>query len=198
MRRTADMGAAVSILEYDGQEGMMLLSEPHKRRIGSVAMGLRVGRAGRVMVLRVDMDKGYVDLTMRRVDAADATAKEMPLAQAMAVDSVRSAVDHPAVLVWTAGDERSRSEHCVEMLCVEELLVEGLCAGERVKELCLVVRAVRASRRPCCESCGAPVIPVRPSGTGQKAPVLRVLRAPVFCARGSSAVRARRHPCCVS
>ena len=42
-----------------------------------------------------------------------------------------------------------------------------------------VFRAVRARRRPCCESCGAPAIPVHPSGTGQKAPVLRVLRGAV-------------------
>lgn len=88
VKRIVDMGAYVSLLEYDGQEGMMLLSELSKRRIRSVAKLLRVGRTEICMVLRVDKEKGYVDLSKRRVDPADATAKEESFAKAKAVHGI--------------------------------------------------------------------------------------------------------------
>jgi translation initiation factor 2 subunit 1 len=85
------MGAYVSLLEYNNIEGMILLSELSRRRIRSVnklikvggrprrqrpagrARGvlssgrghLQVGRQEPVMVLRVDKEKGYIDLSKR-------------------------------------------------------------------------------------------------------------------------------------
>ena len=50
VKRIVDMGAYVSLLEYDNQEGMLLLSELSKRRIRSVAKLLRVGRTEICMV----------------------------------------------------------------------------------------------------------------------------------------------------
>lgn len=88
VKRIVDMGAYVTLLEYDGREGMMLLSELSKRRIRSVAKLLRVGRTEICMILRVDKDKGYIDLSKRRVDAEDATAKEEQFAKAKAVHSI--------------------------------------------------------------------------------------------------------------
>eukprot|EP00931_Biecheleriopsis_adriatica_P059876 TRINITY_DN358_c0_g1_i1.p1 TRINITY_DN358_c0_g1~~TRINITY_DN358_c0_g1_i1.p1 ORF type:complete len:352 (-),score=114.98 TRINITY_DN358_c0_g1_i1:86-1090(-) len=88
VKRIVDMGAYVSLLEYDNQEGMMLLSELSKRRIRSVAKLLRVGRTEICMVLRVDQDKGYVDLSKRRVEPEDATAKEESFARAKAVHGI--------------------------------------------------------------------------------------------------------------
>lgn len=88
VKRIVDMGAYVSLLEYDGQEGMMLLSELSKRRIRSVSKLLRVGRTEICMVLRVDKEKGYVDLSKRRVDPADATRKEEEFAKAKAVHGI--------------------------------------------------------------------------------------------------------------
>jgi len=88
VKRIVDMGAYVSLLEYDGNEGMMLLSELSKRRIRSVAKLLKVGRVEICMVLRADRDKGYVDLSKRRVDAEDAALKEESFAKAKAVHSI--------------------------------------------------------------------------------------------------------------
>lgn len=88
VKRIVDMGAYVSLLEYDGKEGMMLLSELSKRRIRSVAKLLKVGRVEICMVLRADRDKGYVDLSKRRVDAEDAALKEESFAKAKAVHSI--------------------------------------------------------------------------------------------------------------
>jgi len=71
VKRIADMGAYVSLLEYNNLEGMILLSELSKRRIRSVTKLIQVGRNEVVMVLRVDKEKGYIDLSKRRVGAED-------------------------------------------------------------------------------------------------------------------------------
>jgi len=88
VKRIVDMGAYVSLLEYDNKEGMMLLSELSKRRIRSVAKLLKVGRTEIVMVVRTDQDKGYVDLSKRRVDPDDFNAKEEQFARAKAVHGI--------------------------------------------------------------------------------------------------------------
>jgi len=88
VKRIVDMGAYVSLLEYENKEGMMLLSELSKRRIRSVAKLLKVGRTEIVMVVRTDQDKGYVDLSKRRVDPDDFNAKEEQFARAKAVHGI--------------------------------------------------------------------------------------------------------------
>eukprot|EP00408_Alexandrium_pacificum_P024950 CAMPEP_0171198664 /NCGR_PEP_ID=MMETSP0790-20130122/23060_1 /TAXON_ID=2925 /ORGANISM="Alexandrium catenella, Strain OF101" /LENGTH=341 /DNA_ID=CAMNT_0011663977 /DNA_START=170 /DNA_END=1195 /DNA_ORIENTATION=- len=88
VKRIVAMGAYVSLLEYDGKEGMVLLSELSKRRIRSVSKLLRVGRTEICMILRVDKDKGYIDLSKRRVEPEDASAKEESFAKAKAVHGI--------------------------------------------------------------------------------------------------------------
>ena len=46
---------------------MILLSELSRRRIRSIQKLIRVGRNEVVVVLRVDKEKGYIDLSKRRV-----------------------------------------------------------------------------------------------------------------------------------
>eukprot|EP00542_Grammatophora_oceanica_P003855 CAMPEP_0194059250 /NCGR_PEP_ID=MMETSP0009_2-20130614/68494_1 /TAXON_ID=210454 /ORGANISM="Grammatophora oceanica, Strain CCMP 410" /LENGTH=113 /DNA_ID=CAMNT_0038709715 /DNA_START=54 /DNA_END=392 /DNA_ORIENTATION=+ len=58
VRNIADMGAYVSLMEYDNIEGMILLSELSRRRIRSIHKLIRVNRNEVVMVLRVDKEKG--------------------------------------------------------------------------------------------------------------------------------------------
>src|SRR3569833_4596480 len=65
------MGAYVKLLEYDDIDGMILLSELSRRRIRSIQMLIRVGRNEVVVVLRVDKEKGYIDLSRRRVTPED-------------------------------------------------------------------------------------------------------------------------------
>jgi len=50
---------------------MILLSELSRRRIRSVQKLIRVGRNEVVVVLRVDKEKGYIDLSKRRVSPED-------------------------------------------------------------------------------------------------------------------------------
>lgn len=74
VKSIAEMGAYVSLLEYNNIDGMILLSELSRRRIRSVNKLIKVGRQEPVMVLRVDTEKGYIDLSKRRVSPEDAAA----------------------------------------------------------------------------------------------------------------------------
>lgn len=76
VKSIAEMGAYVSLLEYNGIEGMILLSELSRRRIRSIGSLIKVGRQEPVMVIRVDKEKGYIDLSKRRVSEEDIQACE--------------------------------------------------------------------------------------------------------------------------
>lgn len=98
VRNIADMGAYVSLLEYSNIEGMILLSELSRRRIRSINKLIRVGRNEVVMVLRVDQDKGYIDLSKRRVSPEDVAACEDRFNKAKAVHGVlRHLAEHRKV-----------------------------------------------------------------------------------------------------
>lgn len=71
VQQIAEMGAYVKLLEYDNIEGMILLSELSRRRIRSIQKLIRVGKNDVVVVLRVDREKGYIDLSKRRVTSED-------------------------------------------------------------------------------------------------------------------------------
>lgn len=83
-----EMGAYVTLLEYDNIEGMILLSELTRKRIRSVHKLIRVKRNEVVMVIRVDKEKGYIDLSKRRVSAEDIAKCEDRYNKAKSVHSV--------------------------------------------------------------------------------------------------------------
>jgi translation initiation factor 2 subunit 1 len=88
VKEIADMGAYVKLLEYDDIEGMILLSELSRRRIRSVQKHIKVGRNEVVVVMRVDKDKGYIDLSKRRVSAEEAIECEERYNKSKAVHSI--------------------------------------------------------------------------------------------------------------
>ncbi|KFM24092.1 Eukaryotic translation initiation factor 2 subunit alpha [Auxenochlorella protothecoides] len=88
VKSIAEMGAYVSLLEYGGIEGMILLSELSRRRIRSVQKLIKVGRQEPVMVLRVDKEKGYIDLSKRRVNPEDVAKCEERFAKSRMVHSI--------------------------------------------------------------------------------------------------------------
>jgi len=69
--RVADTAAYVQLCEYSGIEGMILFSEVSTRRIRSMLKEIRAGQFAVCVVLRVEPVKGYIDLSRRRVQAAD-------------------------------------------------------------------------------------------------------------------------------
>ena len=58
VRSIAEMGAYVTLLEYNNIEGMIMLSELSRRRIRSINKLVRIGRNECVVVIRVDETKG--------------------------------------------------------------------------------------------------------------------------------------------
>ncbi|KAJ1671144.1 eukaryotic translation initiation factor 2 subunit alpha, partial [Spiromyces aspiralis] len=63
----AEIGAYVVLEEYGDISGMILSSELSRRRIRSIQKLVRVGKRDVAMVMRVDEEKGYIDLSKRRV-----------------------------------------------------------------------------------------------------------------------------------
>ena len=60
-----DLGAACCLLEYDNIEGFIASSDYSRKRIRSVKKLMRVGKQEVLQVLRVDEEKGYVDLSKK-------------------------------------------------------------------------------------------------------------------------------------
>merc|ERR1719450_1258060 len=67
---------------------MILLSELSRRRIRSINKLIRVGRTEPVVVIRVDKDKGYIDLSKRRVSKEDIERCTEKYSKAKAVNSI--------------------------------------------------------------------------------------------------------------
>ncbi|KAJ1993702.1 hypothetical protein H4R33_000557 [Dimargaris cristalligena] len=88
VRQIADMGAYVQLEEYGNIEGMILLSELSRRRIRSVQKIIRVGKREVVVVLRVDKEKGYIDLSKRRVSPEEVAKCDEKYNKSKAVHSI--------------------------------------------------------------------------------------------------------------
>ena len=67
---------------------MILLSELSRRRIRSINKLIRIGKSECVVVIRVDREKGYIDLSKRRVLPEDIVSCEDKFARAKAVNSI--------------------------------------------------------------------------------------------------------------
>jgi len=90
--RIADMGVYVTLLEYNGLEGMIQLSQLSRRRIRSVKSVVRVGRQEVALVVRVDQDKGYIDLSKRLVMPEEVPAIEDKWNKSKAVHTIMTHV----------------------------------------------------------------------------------------------------------
>jgi len=88
VKSIVDMGAYCSLLEYNEIEGMILMSELSRRRIRSVNRLIRVGRQEIVAVLRVNKEKGYIDLSKKRVSPEEVLIVEERWNKSKAVHSI--------------------------------------------------------------------------------------------------------------
>ena len=82
------MGAYVKLLEYTNVEGMILMTEVSRRRIRSINKLLRVGKQEVVSVLRVDTDRGYINLSKKAVAKDDVPRTEDRYNKAKEVHSI--------------------------------------------------------------------------------------------------------------
>jgi translation initiation factor 2 subunit 1 len=81
-------GAYVSLLEYDGRQGMINLGEISKKRIRSMLKVLRIGSIECLSVMSVDDEKGYINLSKKRVDPDEVPKKQEQFAKAKAVHGI--------------------------------------------------------------------------------------------------------------
>jgi len=120
VRSIAEMGAYVCLLEYNNIEGMILLSELSRRRIRSVNKLIRVGKQEVCMVLRVDKEKGYIDLSKRRVSAEDVAKCDERFNKSKAVHSIMrhisevKSVDMEALYSQTAWPLYAKFKHAYD------------------------------------------------------------------------------------
>ncbi|KAH7097735.1 eukaryotic translation initiation factor 2 subunit alpha [Auriculariales sp. MPI-PUGE-AT-0066] len=113
VRQIAEMGAYVKLLEYDNIEGMILLSELSRRPYSCWENEVAV-------VMRVDKEKGYIDLSKRRVSPEDIIKCEERYTKSKTVASIMrhvasktpgAAVDEaPAVVAAATDDEPAALE----------------------------------------------------------------------------------------
>merc|ERR1712224_753032 len=82
------LGAYVSLLEYNYIEGMIPLSELTKRRLKSYEKIVKAGKQGPAVVLRVDSELNYIDLSRRRVSREEAIMCDYRFQRAKIVHSI--------------------------------------------------------------------------------------------------------------
>jgi len=93
VKKIVTLGVYAALLEYDGREGMMPSAELSKYNLQPMPLKpaaklVRVGQKQLCKVIRVDTDKGYIDLSKRRVDPEVAAAKEEAYARAKIVHGI--------------------------------------------------------------------------------------------------------------
>ncbi|KAG8332273.1 eukaryotic translation initiation factor 2 subunit 1 [Homalodisca vitripennis] len=134
VRSIAEMGAYVHLLEYNNIEGMILLSELSRRRIRSINKLIRVGKTEPVVVIRVDKEKGYIDLSKRRVSPEDVEKCTERFAKAKAVNSI---LRHVAELLHYESNEQLEELYQRTAWLFEERLKKKASAYDFFKQAVL-------------------------------------------------------------
>jgi len=81
-------GAYVILLEYENMEGLILSTEVTKKRVKLVNKFLKMGKKETMMVIRVDKDKRYIDLSKKKVQATEAVTAEKHYKKAKMVHNI--------------------------------------------------------------------------------------------------------------
>jgi translation initiation factor 2 subunit 1 len=84
-------GAYCELLEYDGRSALIIASELSRKRIRSIKQVIG-DKEEAAMVLRVDEEKGYVDLSRRRLEPGDEAMAKERFTKAKVVHSLFSRV----------------------------------------------------------------------------------------------------------
>lgn len=69
-------GYYVSLLEYNNKQGMIFLTELSRKKIKSKKSIISIGMVMPLIVLKVDKDKGYIDLSKKRLSEDDIEESE--------------------------------------------------------------------------------------------------------------------------
>jgi translation initiation factor 2 subunit 1 len=81
-------GAYVVLLEYENMEGLILSTEVTKKRVKLINKFMRIGKQETMMVIRVDKDKRYIDLSKKKVQPEEAAQTEKYFKKAKMVHNI--------------------------------------------------------------------------------------------------------------
>ena len=88
VKRVVDYGAYVRLDEYEGIEGLVHISEISTTWVKNIREHVREGQKLVLKVLRVDRERGQVDLSLRRVTGREKTDKMLEWKRAKKADSI--------------------------------------------------------------------------------------------------------------
>jgi len=152
------IGAYVMLLEYNNIEGMIMLSELSRKRIRSVSKLTRVGRKEIVVVLRVDENKGYIDLSKKRVAPDELAECENRYKKSKDVHSILRHVAQTTktdieqlyeTIAWPLYNKYPHPYDAFRIAVTDpDSVLEGLEISTEVRESLLHVIRVRLSPKP--------------------------------------------------
>lgn len=88
VKRVVDYGAYVRLDEYEGIEGLVHISEISTTWVKNIREHVREGQKLVLKVLRVDRERGQVDLSLRRVTGREKTDKMLEWKRGKKADSI--------------------------------------------------------------------------------------------------------------
>ena len=88
VKRVVDYGAYVRLDEYEGIEGLIHISEISTTWVKNIREHVREGQKLVLKVLRVDRQRGQVDLSLRRVTGREKTDKMLEWKRSKKADSI--------------------------------------------------------------------------------------------------------------
>jgi translation initiation factor 2 subunit 1 len=110
-----DLGATCCLLEYNDIEGFIASSDYSRKRIRSVKKLMRVGKQEVLQVLRVDEEKGYVDLSKKLLTPKDIENCSERFEKAKTVNGILRRL---AEMTNTKLSELCKYRHAVVVVCI--------------------------------------------------------------------------------
>eukprot|EP00759_Apiculatamorpha_spiralis_P008419 PhF_6_TR1543/c0_g1_i1/m.2814/K03237/EIF2S1; translation initiation factor 2 subunit 1 len=88
VKQVGETAAYVNLIEYNNVEGMVPFTELSRKRIRSISKHIKVGSYEVMTVIRVDKERGYVDLSKKKVSDNDLKQCEERYAHAKMVHGI--------------------------------------------------------------------------------------------------------------
>mmetsp|Transcript_44749 Transcript_44749/g.91331 ORF Transcript_44749/g.91331 Transcript_44749/m.91331 type:complete len:268 (+) Transcript_44749:3369-4172(+) len=76
VKEIKEMGIYVSLLEFNSMQAMLMISELSRRRFRSVNRLIKIGKKEIVVIIRINKERGYIDVSKRQVAEGEAYCME--------------------------------------------------------------------------------------------------------------------------
>jgi len=161
VNRINEIGAFVSLLEFNDKEGIILLSELSRRRMRSINKHIRVGKKEVLQVLRVDKEKGYIDLSKKNLKEEDIVECTQRFQKSKTVHSIMTHVaelQQPEtahtleelyqMVAWPLYEKYVHAFESFKRAAAGDEIFEGITAPEEIKDNILKTIQHRLGSQP--------------------------------------------------